>query len=431
MVAYLLNTLLFLNLIASSAYLLLKGLLAWAKGRVDERFRYIGCIAVMLLFLIPFYQVLPGRSAQKDTVLPAGESIAVPRDDHAQRGLLPDDDGTFQTSGFRLEPKTQDRIFAVWCMGTALLLVWYLFTLLRFRRKLSLKHTAPVSRELQQTADRCADAYGIRQTPILRTLPDVQGPMLIGFFRPIIAVPADGLPAEDAGMILTHELVHFKRRDLWWKLLCVLLQSVHWFNPIVWMLCRELEFYAETSCDAEVVKSFTHDERRHYGHLLISYVQPQHDLKPAPGISFTSPREKLKRRISIMLNANKSRKVIAAAIVCVLAASCLAVSAFAAEHHEETPRTIDGIVAEKDAANVFPDKTLPGEVQKDLPFAEKIDPADGWDIKEKNSESGKSFDPAQISLPPLNIPDDFKEAVLRGEVEPFEQGEGVTVFAAR
>lgn len=59
MVDYLLTTLLFLNLIASSIYLLFKGLLFLAKDRIDERFRYIGCIAVMLMFLIPFYQVLP------------------------------------------------------------------------------------------------------------------------------------------------------------------------------------------------------------------------------------------------------------------------------------------------------------------------------------------------------------------------------------
>ena len=55
MVCYLLSTLFFLNLIASSVYLLFKALLIWAKKGVNERFRYIGCIAVMVLFLIPFY----------------------------------------------------------------------------------------------------------------------------------------------------------------------------------------------------------------------------------------------------------------------------------------------------------------------------------------------------------------------------------------
>ena len=66
MVTYLLSTLFFLNLIASSVYLLFKTLLVWAKNGVNERFHYIGCIAVMVLFLIPFYQVLPISSATKD-----------------------------------------------------------------------------------------------------------------------------------------------------------------------------------------------------------------------------------------------------------------------------------------------------------------------------------------------------------------------------
>lgn len=117
-----------------------------------------------------------------------------------------------------------------------------------------------------------------------------------------------------------------------------------------------------------------------------------------------------------MLNGNKSGKVVTTAIICGLVVSCLAVSAFAAERHSEMPKTIDGIVAEKDASNASADQLIPGKIQKDLPFAEEIDPNDGWNIESKGAENNKSFDPVQIHLPPLNIPDDFKEAVLRGEV---------------
>ncbi len=182
--------------------------------------------------------------------------------------------------------------------------------------------------------------------------------MLIGFLKPIIVIPAEELASEDALMILKHELVHFKRHDLWWKLLGTVLQTVYWFNPIVWLLCKDFAFCVETSCDAEVVKNLDHDERKHYGYLLISYVQTHRNFKPVSGISFTLAHEKMKRRISVMLKESKSRKAIAAAIVYVLTVSSFALSAFAAGNQKETPCTIDGIVADKDSTTASSDMTL-------------------------------------------------------------------------
>lgn len=435
MVTYLLTTLLSLNLIASSIYLLFKGLLFWAKDRIDERFRYLGCIAVMLMFLIPFYQVLPEITVNNNMPLVSEQylesgSVVIFEDPSFESDSPVNEGSETITEGFHLDFQTQKTVLVIWAVGAAMLALWYFSTLLRFRQRLSPKRAYLISNELQQLANLCAKECNLKQMPILRVSPDVQGPMLIGFLKPIVVMPVDGLTLEDAPMILKHELVHFKRHDLWWKLLGTVLQTVYWFNPIVWLLCKDFEFCAETSCDAEVVKNLDHDERKHYGYLLISYVQTHRNLKPVPGISFTPAHKKLKRRISVMLKGNKSRKAIATAIVCVLTVSSFALSAFAAENQKDAPRTIDGIVADKATTNASSDKTLNGEVQKDIPFAEKIDPNDGWNIENKGDENNRVFDPAQIDLPPLNISDDFREAVMRGEVEPFEVGEGVTVFTA-
>ena len=336
MVVYLLTTLIFLNLIASSVYLLLKGLLFWAKDRIDERFRYIGCIAVMLLFLIPFYQVLPVPSAYNTSTFDENRqeeiSVIIPTESFQAQKNFTNETNEIRHKNLHLDLWMQKSILTIWAVGSAVLALWHLSTLLVFRWRLSKRQTEPVSIELQQMANLCAKEYGLRQMPSLRVLPDVQGPMLIGFIKPIIVVPANNLPLADASMILKHEIVHFKRHDLWWKLLGVIIQTVHWFNPIVWLLCKDFEFCAETSCDAEVVKNFDHDERKRYGYLLISYVQLQQTLRSVPGVSFTPAQNKLKRRITVMLKGNKSQKVIAVALICMLAVSSLAVSAFAANH---------------------------------------------------------------------------------------------------
>ena len=431
MVTYLLSTLFFLNLIASSVYLLFKALLLWAKNSVNERFRYIGCIAVMVLFLIPFYQVLPISSATKEMQFQTsgyleGVSSVIPKDEVVQHNTSINESNSMRRSCFRLDVQTQKKIIVVWSIGMSALVLWYIAVLLRFRRSLSKKQTQPICGELQQIANHCAIEYGIRQTPSLRASPYVQSPVLIGFFKPIIVVPADGLPPADAQMILKHELVHFKRRDLWWKLLGVAIQIIHWFNPIVWLLCMDFEFCVETSCDAQVVQDLDHNERKSYGYLLILYSQPQRKVNPTPGISFISSREKLKRRICIMLNGNKSRNFIAAALVCVLGVSSFALSAFAAETQSDTPQTINGIIAGKDESSASGNELFTGDEQTDIPFAQSINPNNGYDLKSKEENSFADMFTSMSKIP-LDIPDEFRQAVANGEVTPLQPEDGVEV----
>ena len=141
MVTYLLSTLFFLNLIASSVYLLFKALLVWAKNGVNERFRYIGCIAVMVLFLIPFYQALPISSTIKDMPFQTsgyleGVSSVIPKDEVVQKNTSITESKSTRTSGFCLDVQAQEKILLVWSVGVSALALWYIAVLLRFRRRL-------------------------------------------------------------------------------------------------------------------------------------------------------------------------------------------------------------------------------------------------------------------------------------------------------
>ncbi len=330
MVSYLFSTLLFLNIIGSGIYLLSKMVFMLAGDRVTEHARYLGCIMALLLFLIPFYQLLPNLSAPGDTEVGI---IEYPSTQTAMPENVEYAENT-RESVSRIMPsyEMQRNLLAIWSVGMAAVLLWHLLTFLHFRKNLAQRYASSISEELQKTANLCAAECNIRQCPVLRALPDIHGPMLIGFFRPIIVIPADGLSLEEAPLILKHELVHFKRHDLWWKLLGVFLQAVHWFNPFVRMLCKELEFYTETSCDAQVVRNLNHSQRKQYGYLLISYVQTQRRTNSLPSLSFPPEHKQLKRRIFVMIHGNKSKKLIATAIVGILTVSSFALSAFAAEH---------------------------------------------------------------------------------------------------
>ncbi|GAA0370946.1 M56 family metallopeptidase [Bacillus horti] len=100
--------------------------------------------------------------------------------------------------------------------------------------------------------------------------PNAMTPMVIGFLNPVIVMPDTQLGKKELSMILSHELIHLKRRDLLVKFIVLLANSIHWFNPVIYSLCRQINIYCELSCDEKVVQEMDMESRRLYGETLLS-----------------------------------------------------------------------------------------------------------------------------------------------------------------
>ena len=67
----------------------------------------------------------------------------------------------------------------------------------------------------------------------------IHSPMITGLFRPTLLLPHEDYEKADLEVILKHELIHFRRNDLWFKLLLILANALHWFNPFIYVMVRE------------------------------------------------------------------------------------------------------------------------------------------------------------------------------------------------
>ena len=82
----------------------------------------------------------------------------------------------------------------------------------------------------------------------------IESPMLIGLFNPCIYLPSGFLKEmtgkeNDIILILHHELVHYKRRDLWYKWVFQAALCVHWFNPLLYVFQHKFNIDCElASC---------------------------------------------------------------------------------------------------------------------------------------------------------------------------------------
>lgn len=102
------------------------------------------------------------------------------------------------------------------------------------------------------------------------------GPYITGLITPRIVLPHDFFSRFDATqqqLILQHELTHWRRGDLHLNYLALLLVSLFWFNPLVWLAYRQYRNTQELACDALVTRNASKAERIAYGYALLSSTQ--------------------------------------------------------------------------------------------------------------------------------------------------------------
>ncbi|CAD7719780.1 hypothetical protein LMG31886_00540 [Xanthomonas hydrangeae] len=204
-------------------------------------------------------------------------------------------------------------LFAVWAAGV---LVISAGTVRAYWRSRGLVRAAQpcTDKALVQSLQMAAEAHGLSRPPGLRLSSQIDSPQLIGPWRPVLLLPARRLAQmadDDLDMALTHELIHLRRRDLWWGLLPSLAQHLFFFHPLVHLAAREYAIAREAACDAAVVAGHRHC-RHDYGRLLLQFgVSP----RPLGGVASASPSFlSLKRRL-VMLQDTSAFPQLAAAVI--------------------------------------------------------------------------------------------------------------------
>ncbi|MEL7655200.1 MAG: M56 family metallopeptidase, partial [Bacillota bacterium] len=112
----------------------------------------------------------------------------------------------------------------------------------------------------------------------------------------------------DLEFILKHELVHYKRCDLWLKLLLISANALHWFNPIVYRMVREANKDIEISCDEEVLKGADLLFRKRYSERILDLMQGNNYQDAPVSTSFHGGKGMLKSRIQNIFDERVKKK---------------------------------------------------------------------------------------------------------------------------
>jgi bla regulator protein blaR1 len=152
---------------------------------------------------------------------------------------------------------------------------------------------------------------------------DVPSPMGWGWLNPVILIDRDTIRhPEEAEAVLAHELAHVARRDWLVLILARIAVALFWFNPLLWLLERNMVNEAEEAADAEAL---AHVEPARYAQTLLSCAQ-QFPGVPATAIADTGLARRVKAVLDGRLRGRVSdpRRVRSAMALCVLLAAPVA-----------------------------------------------------------------------------------------------------------
>ena len=213
-------------------------------------------------------------------------------------------------------------LFFVWLCGAAVTAGVFLLRQARFRayvRRFSVK----CGERCAAAANETADGLGVKR-PEVMYLRGIASPMLTGLFSPVILLPYRTFREDELRLILKHELVHFKRRDLWRRLAFLVCRTAHWFNPAMPVFCKAANTACELACDERVTADVTADVKKRYCEaILFVAAGDRSGCAPVLASGFGGTKEELKDRFRLILNGGKRKGL---TVLCAAAVAAVAFS---------------------------------------------------------------------------------------------------------
>jgi len=341
------------------------------KDKVSKAFSYYIWLLVLLRLVVPisapvnvintllhFEQsslsdVLPeqtGSSVVNSTDQNAGLST-VASDTQAQSSQEQYEAADAQTSAETQQTVSlwriiQGNLLWLWLAGAVISFGWFSVAYAVFSRHIRRSCTAPHGGDLA-----VFESLRGRMRVRLFCSSCAATPMSIGILRPIIVLPQrayvhDGM-SEELRNILRHEMTHCRRRDVLYKWLVVAVTSLHWFNPLMILVRKEIGRACELSCDEAVIKDMAENERQFYGNTLLTFSAGG---KLPAGILATTlceGKEQLKERlITIKHYKQKSTLVVALTLMlALLLTGCAVALGVASGGADDTGDTADSLDA--------------------------------------------------------------------------------------
>lgn len=197
-----------------------------------------------------------------------------------------------------------DLLLWLWISVAVILLIRYFHKRLKVRQYLEQYIIKDIeTKEYYESFLEQAKIKNVR----IAVIPGERQSAIFGVIRPIMVLPDAVLEEKTVAYMIQHEIKHYANYDLWLKFLVDLLVVLHWWNPVVYVMRKELSLAFELSNDYMVTRNMPELEKLEYAQTLVQAAklmsnQQAYDLNLTGG-------ECLETRIQMLLKEKTTEKV--------------------------------------------------------------------------------------------------------------------------
>ncbi|SFH32990.1 Signal transducer regulating beta-lactamase production, contains metallopeptidase domain [Lachnospiraceae bacterium NLAE-zl-G231] len=298
------------------------------KSKISRQWQYYIWLIVIARLLLPF---APDTNLLGSIFKTAGQAIAqtnpVQLPQQEQDGL-PDNKNALPSNMDQEELKLYEQfsgngpiqeliallvnnIWLVWLMTALILLIRKITVYQSFIRFIKAGQSNISDIELLDKLSILAEQSKVKVPVGLCINPLISSPMLIGFIHPCIVLPDADISDTDFQYTVQHELIHYRRKDMFYKWLVQAVVCLHWFNPLVYLMSREIDKACEFSCDEALIAGLDSCGAQAYGKTLLDAMAKSGHYKESPAsVTLSKNKELLKERLNAIMNFKKKSKAI-------------------------------------------------------------------------------------------------------------------------
>lgn len=206
----------------------------------------------------------------------------------------------------------------LWMAGVVLFLLWQDRKYASFKRMLKRNRRKVQDAEVEDTYLTLCKEMDIKKCPEIYFCEPLPSPLCVGFFHPTIYINSEEREKKDLYLILKHELIHCKRKDLWFKGVLMLARALHFFNPFVHWMAHLAEKDMELSCDVAVMENCDMAEREHYSMAILRTVKEANHKNMRMSTAFSGGKEELQHRFETIFDMTAKKRGVALFMAAVL-----------------------------------------------------------------------------------------------------------------
>ena len=302
--------------------------------QISAKTRYLMWIVIMIGLIIPFRPTVGSGMVEIPNFMTQAENYSpVLNEGGFNLGEIPG----VPASGTSAEVVTnnvlsfQNIVLVVWISVAVAIVGYHLVQYTRFQKSIKRWGEAESDPNTLAIFADMKREMGVASHQIqLIVCGFVSTSMLTGFFRPAILLPEKNYDDSELELIFRHELIHYRRKDLWIKLLSVVAIAIHWFNPFVYLMNFALQTEGEASCDQEVIERSALKNRQFYAEVIIGMIGGKKSGMTTLATNFYGGKKGIKRRLEeVMAGAKPLKSISAVALLLILGLTLMSGSVFA------------------------------------------------------------------------------------------------------